>query len=78
MALAEFVGYSNFSQCLQEIQKDGEKYISDEDYSIQSVRKNYSSDISWTNSSSVRPKAVAIAVTVLSEGLLRSRSNKLI
>lgn len=67
-----------FLQGQQELQKDGKKYTLIEDYSIQNARKNYSSDISCTNSSNVRPKAVAIAVTVRSDGLLRSRSNKLI
>ena len=60
------------------ITKDGEKYNFIEDYSVRNAQKNYSSDISCTNSSNVRPKAVAIAVTVRSDGLLRSRSNKLI
>ena len=45
---------------------------------FKTCEKNYSSDISCTNSSNVRPKAVAIAVTVRSDGLLWSRSNKLI
>ena len=78
MVVAELVGHAYFLQCVQELQKMARNIILLKTIVFEMRKKNYSSDISCTNSSNVRPKAVAIAVTVRSDGLLRSRSNKLI